>query len=88
MQAAARFLPGGFFFSTGIVAHVTSYKEQDNLRELSAVGAASTATACGSLGSPVAPGFSSMGKLIACTLAAVALFRPALIGKLRTVAHM
>jgi hypothetical protein len=29
-----------------------------------------------------------MGKLIACTLAAVALFRPALIGKPRTVAHM
>jgi hypothetical protein len=68
MQAAARFLPGGFFFY--------------------GVGAASTATACGSLGSPVAPGFSSMGKLIACTLAAAALFRPAVIGKPRTVAHM
>ena len=63
---------------------------QSSLTRAVIFSAATTATAFGSLWFSSHPGTSSMGKLLAlslaCTLAAAVLFQPALMGKPRTVA--
>ena len=62
---------------------------QSSLTRAVMFSAATTATAFGSLWLSSHPGTSSMGKLLAlslaCTLAAAVLFQPALMGKPRTV---
>ena len=62
---------------------------QSSLTRAVIFSAATTATAFGSLWLSSHPGTSSMGKLLAlslaCTLAAAVLFQPALMGKPRTV---
>jgi hopanoid biosynthesis associated RND transporter like protein HpnN len=65
---------------------------QSSLTRAVIFSAATTATAFGSLWFSSHPGTSSMGKLLAlslaCTLAAAVLFQPALMGKPRTVADV
>jgi uncharacterized protein len=65
---------------------------QSSLTRAVIFSAATTATAFGSLWFSTHPGTSSMGKLLAlslaCTLAAAVLFQPALMGKPRTVADV
>jgi predicted RND superfamily exporter protein len=62
---------------------------QSSLTRAVMFSAATTATAFGSLWLSSHPGTSSMGKLLAlslaCTLAAAVLFQPALMGKPRTI---
>jgi uncharacterized protein len=65
---------------------------QSSLTRAVIFSAATTATAFGSLWLSSHPGTSSMGKLLAlslaCTLAAAVLFQPALMGKPRTIADV
>jgi uncharacterized protein len=65
---------------------------QSSLTRAVIFSAATTATAFGSLWFSSHPGTSSMGKLLAlslaCTLSAAVLFQPALMGKPRTVADV